>query len=336
MSKYKTYIMKKKIILFLPIIYTLALMLLTFISSASNTNIINETRSNNPYAFIPVYIFSIFTTIIIFYICYYHSIHRKRIKTIIFTSSYFLLIFITLAILGKSYLIGLYGLTYLASGAFIGLLLYFAYDRFNKVEIQKELERQNIQSELALLKNQINPHFLFNTLNNIDSLIKSNPEKASDTLVELSDMMRYMIYETNVTEVPLKQELDYIDNYLKLQSLQYANSNLVKYEVKGDCENIVVPPMLFIPFIENAFKHCTDKESKDAISFSFDISLDSIQFEAINIYDENQKITKDKSSGVGLDIVKRRLEILYPNRHQLTIEQKNDLFCVSLKLKLND
>lgn len=328
--------MKKKVILFLPIIYTLVLMLLTFISSVFNTNIINETRSNNPYAFIPVYIFSIITTIIIFYICYYHSIHRKMIKTIIFTISYFLLIFITLTILGKSYLMGLYGLTYLASGAFIGLLLYFAYDRFNKVEIQKELEKQNIQSELVLLKNQINPHFLFNTLNNIDSLIKSNPEKASSTLVELSDIMRYMIYDTNVETVPLKQELEYINNYLKLQSLQYANANLVRYEIKGDIEKKEVPPMLFIPFIENAFKHCTNKDIDNAIRFSFAISENEIIFNSENIANKAHRITKDKSSGVGLDIVKRRLDILYPDKHVLEIQQKDNLFSVTLKLNLND
>lgn len=101
----------------------------------------------------------------------------------------------------------------------LGVLLYMSYDWFRKVRKQKELEKQNLQSELKLLKNQLNPHFLFNTLNNIDSLIYTNPEKASKSLVQMSDMMRYMIYETNVPEVNISQELNYIKNYLALQRL---------------------------------------------------------------------------------------------------------------------
>jgi LytS/YehU family sensor histidine kinase len=220
----------------------------------------------------------------------------------------------------------IYGLT--------GLLLYLAYDRFNKVKIQKELRKQNLQSELALLKNQINPHFLFNTLNNIDSLIKSNPDKASATLVELSDMMRYMIYDTNVEKVSLKQELVYIENYLDLQKMQFPNSKLVNYQVNGDTKGIEIPPMLFIPFIENAFKHCTDKNVDDAIRFSFHISDNKIIFKSENIADKAHLITKDKSSGVGLDIVKRRLEILYPNKHTLDIKEENNVYSIYLELNI--
>jgi len=220
---------------------------------------------------------------------------------------------------------------------FLVIIIYMAFDR-NRILVkrQQELEKKSLQSELALLKNQINPHFLFNTLNNIDSLIKSNPDRASATLVELSDMMRYMIYDTNVERVPLKQELVYIENYLDLQKMQFSNPNLVSYEVRGNTEKIAIPPMLFIPFIENAFKHCTNKEKDNAISFIFDINKGRIVFEANNIADKNFMISKDKSSGVGLDIVKRRLEILYPERHTLQIKEDNNLFCVLLEIKLHD
>ena len=215
-------------------------------------------------------------------------------------------------------------------------ILYLASDWFIKQKRTQELEKKNLQSELAMLKNQINPHFLFNTLNNIDSMIKKNPDCASQSIIELSEMMRYMIYEANVEKVPLKKELDYIDNYLHLQKLQYGNQELVEYTLTGEPEQTEVAPMLFIPFIENAFKHCTNKETKHAIRFSFLFDTDKICFEAMNIADKTQTISKDKTSGIGLDTIKRRLEILYPQRHDLQIQEINDYFCVSLTLKIND
>ncbi len=215
----------------------------------------------------------------------------------------------------------------------LGVAMYLLYDWYEKKQQTKLLKRQNLQSELALLKNQINPHFLFNTLNNIDSLIKSNPDKASHTLVELSGMMRYMIYDTNVEKAPLSKELEYIENYIEIQKLQYPNAHLVSYKVIGKPDNISVAPMMFIPFIENAFKHCTDKERENAIRFSFDLRDDrKILFFAINIADATHPISKDESSGVGLDVVKRRLDLIYPKRHSLEIRKENDLFCVSLSI----
>ena len=167
-------------------------------------------------------------------------------------------------------------------------------------------------------------------------MIKKNPDCASQSIVELSEMMRYMIYEANVEKVPLKKELDYIDNYLHLQKLQYSNPELINYNVSGESEQIEVAPMLFIPFVENAFKHCTNKETKYAIRISFSFDARQISFEATNIADKTQIISKDKTSGIGLDTIKRRLEILYPQQHILEIQEKNDLFCVSLKIKIND
>jgi len=215
-----------------------------------------------------------------------------------------------------------------------GILFYLGIDWFQKKEQKKELEKQNLQSELKLLKNQVNPHFLFNTLNNIDSLIASNPNKASSMLVGLSGMMRYMIYDTNSNIAPLSQELQQINHYIDLQKMQYANPDLVAYSVKGNYENIKVAPMLFIPFIENAFKHCTDKTIKHAIQFSFKIEEKIICFESKNISNLTQHIEKDSTRGIGLETVKRRLELLYPNKHQLEIDEKNNIFSVSLTLDI--
>lgn len=220
--------------------------------------------------------------------------------------------------------------------SFVGIVLYLSYDWYRKYEREKELERQNLQSELQLLKSQINPHFLFNTLNNIDSLIRSNPEKASNALVQVSGLMRYMIYETNASSVPLQKELDYIENLLHLQQLQYANPQLVDYSVEGNPEGIQVAPMLFVPFIENAFKHCTDKTIPGAIRISFKIIDKQISFSISNIADKAQSIHKDKTSGIGLNIVRRRLEIIYSQQYNLKTEEKNNLFCVVLDLKTHD
>lgn len=330
--------MKKKYALLLPVLFTLLITLLgllTFLSGGTN---LGEYNKDIIWGIIySSHFLALLSICVVFYACYYYfNCNKNLIILIAILVGYYLLAILIKISISSSFSLGLYNISGMVIYSITGLLLYLAYDRFNKSKIQKELRRQNLKSELALLKNQINPHFLFNTLNNTDSLIKSNPDKASATLVELSGMMRYMIYDTNVEKVPLNQELAYIQNYLDLQKMQFSNPNLVNYKVEGDADNINIPPMLFIPFIENAFKHCNDKNTEDAITISFDINKECILFKSMNIADTQHQISKDKSSGVGLDIVKRRLQILYPNKHKLDIEEENNLFSVSLKLILHD
>ena len=200
----------------------------------------------------------------------------------------------------------------------------------------EKLAKQNFQSELTLLKNQINPHFLFNTLNNIDSLIKSNVDKASETLVKLSEILRYMIYDTNIEKVQLSNEIKHINSYIDLQKIQFANKELVSLSIQGNPDNISIAPMLFIPFVENAFKHCNNKNVQNAIRISFSFEGNIVNFECINVFDKTQKITKDNSSGIGLNIIKRRLELLYPEKHMLSIHEENNTFKVKLSVNAND
>lgn len=214
----------------------------------------------------------------------------------------------------------------------LAYVVYLAYDRGVVVREKYKVEQQSLKSEMALLKNQINPHFLFNTLNNIDSLIKKNPDKASASLIDLSDMMRYMLYETNSNRVALTKELAYIENFMELQAMHHANPNLVACSINGEVGEKRVAPMLFIPFIENAFKHCTNKDEQHAIRFSFDIDNQRIIFKASNLFDRTKKISKDQSSGVGLDIVHRRLDYLYYKRYQLDIKEENGLYIVNLTI----
>lgn len=200
----------------------------------------------------------------------------------------------------------------------------------------EKLARQNLQSELALLKNQISPHFLFNTLNNIDSLIRTDADKASDMLLKLSDMMRYMIYDTSEETVSLSDEISQIESYMELQRIQSSNLDMASLSVKGSPENIRVAPILFIPFVENAFKHCTDKTTPHAIVVSFSIDKNIVIFECTNVYDRTRKISKDHSGGVGLAIVKRRLELIYPGRYSFRIKELNKKFSVTLSLMTDE
>lgn len=216
--------------------------------------------------------------------------------------------------------------------AILGTLSRFAIDWISLKIKSDELQKQNLQGELRLLKNQINPHFFFNTLNNIDSLIKSNADKASAILVKLGEIMRYMIYETKDSFVPLSNEIKHIENYVDLQRIQFSNKNFVSFSASGSPDQISIAPVLFISFVENAFKHCTNKEANGAIKIRISVSDKLIDFECVNLYSKAQTLNKDEASGVGLDNVKRRLELLYPKKHKLKIIEEDDCYKVALKI----
>jgi two-component system LytT family sensor kinase len=229
----------------------------------------------------------------------------------------------------------LYIFTVILYWSFLGGLVRYFIDWFNKNKLQQQLEKQNFQSELALLRNQINPHFLFNTLHNIDALIQKDIKKASDTLIKLSEIMRYMIYDTNTDFVELSKEIEYLRNFISIQMLCHSNQELVLFNTKGYPDDVRIAPMLFIPFIENAFKHATSKDIKHNIRINFEITGKTVKFEMINICDKNEVFVKDKSSGIGLSMVKRRLELLYPGKHELKIENENNKFFVHLIIDSN-
>ncbi|MCD4795300.1 MAG: histidine kinase [Bacteroidales bacterium] len=203
----------------------------------------------------------------------------------------------------------------------------------NNQRIKNELEKQNIKSELALLQNQINPHFLFNTLNNIDTLIQKDSKKASDAILKLSEIMRYMLYEANTDKVPLINEMEYLISYISLQQIRLRKENFIKFTIEGDYEGRAIPPMLLISFIENAFKHGLKEVSPPGIIVKLIINRQNIQFECINYFSKYLNINKDKTEGIGLSNVKRRLELLYPNKHKLKITKETGKFTANLLLK---
>lgn len=147
--------------------------------------------------------------------------------------------------------------------------------------------------------------------------------------------MRYMLYEADSETVSLQQETDYLKKYIGLQQIRLTNPELLSFKNNIENPEIRIAPMLFIPFVENAFKHTTDKSVKNGISITINSTQDSVFFEIINIFDKEKQLIKDKTSGIGLNNVKRRLKLLYPDRHKLEITQGNNLYTVKLSLRTN-
>jgi two-component system, LytTR family, sensor kinase len=204
---------------------------------------------------------------------------------------------------------------------------------YESQQSKAELEIQNRKSELALLRSQVNPHFLFNTLNNIDALIRKDPEKASDSVMKLSEIMRYFIYEANTDKVPLQKEVDYLESFIELQRLRYKNADFISYKKSGQAGGAVIAPMLFVPFVENAFKHGTRRSLAPGISIELGIMPGRIRLEVWNYFEGNGNGNNHIGPGIGLANVERRLKMIYPDRHRLEIQKQEDRFIITLEME---
>ncbi|MES2514243.1 MAG: sensor histidine kinase [Bacteroidota bacterium] len=211
----------------------------------------------------------------------------------------------------------------------LGLKAFISW--YNDIQQKQILNKKNYEMELALVKNQLNPHFLFNTINNIDILIQKDPVKASDYLNKLSDIMRFMLYETKADKIALSTELNYIEKYIALQKIRSSNPSYVNYVVEGHSDGFSIEPMLFIPFIENAFKHTENKNWKNAIYIKITISKEMIIFDCENKFSDKSNDIKEHN-GLGNGLIEKRLMLLYPNKHQLNISTLNNVYKVNLKL----
>lgn len=200
---------------------------------------------------------------------------------------------------------------------------------FEEVKLKDELTIKNRETELALVKSQLDPHFLFNTINNIDVLILKNADQASDYLNKLSDIMRFMLFETKTEEILLTKEIEYIQKYIELQKIRTANQSYVHFEVIGSPNKCLMAPMVFIPFIENAFKHTNNKKLENAIRIQIIINAESIQLLCENKFDPHRKLQQE-NNGLGNELIKKRLELLYPNRHTLEVNNQGELYSVHL------
>ena len=198
-----------------------------------------------------------------------------------------------------------------------------------------KLQKEKLQLELNALKSQVNPHFLFNTLNNLYSLTLKNSEKSSEVVLKLSDIMRYVLYQSNEYKVPLQKELEFINNYIALQRIRYNENYKISFSVEGNLNGQTVAPLLLIDFIENAFKHGLDRRFNNGfVSINIHLDNDSFNFQVQNNKGHNDDGTIQRSSGIGLNNIKRRLELMYPGSHNLLITDDNDIYEVNLKLQL--
>ncbi|MBS7566032.1 sensor histidine kinase [Mucilaginibacter sp. Bleaf8] len=214
---------------------------------------------------------------------------------------------------------------------FLSIVLQFTVDWFLNERIQRDLENQRLTAELALLKSQINPHFLFNSLNSIYSLAYQRADNTPDAILKLSEIMRYMLYECNDNKVDLAKELQYLQNYIDMQKIRFGKNAYVDFEVNGVVTNQRIVPLLLISFIENAFKHGVANDAESPIVLKININDGHLDF-----YMHNKKhlLNRDAAGGIGLSNVKRRLNLLYHNKYNLVINDTADTYSCELSLIL--
>jgi len=200
---------------------------------------------------------------------------------------------------------------------------------------QKELEKEKLNSELAFLKNQISPHFFFNTLNNIYSLISINAEDSKDAVLKLSKLMRYLLYESEHGNTRLSNEIAFMNHYIDLMKLRMSDKISLLVSFPDDYEDVSIPPLLFIPFIENAFKHGISYREKSFIDISMKTMKDTIFFRCVNSNMSSGEIVETDHHGIGLENVSKRLNLLFPGRHELKINKSDKIFEVLLDIKLS-
>lgn len=202
--------------------------------------------------------------------------------------------------------------------------------------MRSEKEKLQLQAavgaaEINFLKSQVNPHFLFNTLNNIYSLVYHHSDKALPAIMRLSELMRYMTRESSVDEILLEKEIKYIESFIELESLRVVGDAYVQLTVNGDTDGVKIAPLMLIPFVENGFKHGVVTNSEMPFMINLSVSNKVLQLRTANQINASQK---DRSGGVGLQNLRRRLELIYPNKHQLITERKEDHYICELTIEL--
>lgn len=197
---------------------------------------------------------------------------------------------------------------------------------------KEQLEKQAVEAELYYLKSQINPHFLFNTLNNIHTLVYKQAPTAPEAVLRLSSLMRYMIYESNAHKVPLSRELTYLKDYISLQQLRYKMSPVVDLEISGDADTCFIAPLLFVHFLENAYKHSPARLEPGDIQVKVEIKDNTLLFSIRNPVEKKPGNVLEEHGGIGLPNIKKRLQLLYPGMHTLEISNTGERFTIMLKI----
>jgi LytS/YehU family sensor histidine kinase len=210
---------------------------------------------------------------------------------------------------------------------------------YEKERLTKELEKLNTETELKYLKSQINPHFLFNSLNSIYSLALQKSDLAPDLILKLSDILRYILYEGSEKKVSLTQELKYLKSYLELEKVRHGSRMNLDLEIEGDTDALEIAPMLLIPFVENSFKHGLMKDKANGyVKVRVKTNNQDLHFSIANSKPRTGSMVSQKvgyQGGIGLKNVKKRLNLLYPMKHSLNVGGTENEFKVELDIKLN-
>lgn len=220
-----------------------------------------------------------------------------------------------------------YALVYITFGTLIFLFDHQLITQKNEAVLKQE----SIQAQLAFLRSQVSPHFLFNSLNNIYALSYKKSDKAPDAILKLSELTRYMLYEKQ-EQIPLEKEWNYIQNFISMQQLRYDFPLNIKVSAKGNSDAVLIAPYLLIPFVENAFKHGDMQDTENPLTIELFCNSREIIFTVKNKIGSQQK---DKDGGIGLENVRKRLFLLYGANQQLLINKKNDIFETHLKINLH-
>jgi sensor histidine kinase YesM len=215
----------------------------------------------------------------------------------------------------------------------ISTIIRILSEYFNNQQHKMIVESQRTTAELIYLRKQTNPHFLFNSLNSIYSLAHKKSDLVPEAIVTLSELMRYMLYETDNKTVLLEKEINYIQNYIELQKLRLNNIENIIVNIHGEPKNKYIEPLLLISFIENAFKYGTDYKGNTRVKIKIQIEGNVLDFWVENRIEKN--VTDPENSGIGISNIKNRLKLLYPDSHTLTIEEKDQNYSVHLNLKLD-
>ena len=200
--------------------------------------------------------------------------------------------------------------------------LRVSFRLFETEKAREKIEKENVTNQLSSLRNQISPHFFMNTLNNIHSLIDINTEEAKQAIIKLSEIMNYMLYESQPDNIALKREMTFIKSYVELMKIRFINEVDIVLNIPETIPNVNIPPLLSISFIENAFKHGISYETPSFIHINFKVIKKQLQCNILN--SDHAKTVKNENSGLGIKNAKSRLDLLYQNHYQLAINQKKD------------
>ncbi len=342
---------KLKTRIFLHVIFWLFYLLFLYVSLHIDSRLNNGQQEFFSYHF-PFYFYDIASTYLFIYVIIEKLLYKKRFflfiislivwavfiyvleRTTIYYKSVY--IFKTLKKEDFIFFVDVFSnIMHIFTIPIFAMLVNIARKLIRESQLRMEAEKQRLESEVNLLHAQMNPHFLFNTLNNIDHLIFKDPKRASTALTQVSELFRYMLYLSKEKLVPIEKEINYIISLVELYNLRIANNNFFDFQYTETCCGQLIPPMLFMAFIENAYKHGKKNVGSPGVSIILACNKGIIQFFCTNAI-EKENLSKDSVGGIGLKNVSRRLELLFPDKHILKIEIIDQNYNVFLEINTNN